>query len=94
MELSSIIQKLILAGTVELVGREPVFTKKFMAHIAQMLQTTPSLDESAEGWNRIVVTFDKSLGELSDYELRITISILVYHLAISDADMEMQASLT
>jgi hypothetical protein len=85
VEANPAICKLIIAGAVELVDKEPVFTKSFMTHVTHMLDTSPSKGESSDGWSDIISTFDKSLRDVSIWDLGIIMSLLAYHMANNDS---------
>jgi hypothetical protein len=86
MEVNPTICKLIIAGAVELVDREPVFTKPFTDHVMQTLSRHPSMGESPDGWSNIVTAFNKSLKELSLWDLNVIMSLLAYRMAFDITD--------
>lgn len=86
MEVNHTICKLITAGAVELVDKEPVFTKRFMDHVVHTLATYPSMSESAEGWSSIVTMFSSSLREASLWDLGIIMSLLAYNMSLNNID--------
>ncbi len=86
MEVNPTICKLIVAGAVELIDKEPVFTKCFMDHVSHSLATHPSRGESADGWSSIIATFCSSLREANMRDLGIIMSLLAYQMSFNNID--------
>jgi hypothetical protein len=81
MSRDSLIDKLVLAGAVEKLGRGVSFTNEFAGHVVWTVGTSALMEMTVRNWLDVLRDFHPTLGSLTPDEVADTVLLFDYYLS-------------